>query len=574
MDMDSTADFLQTPFVQPFIIGGDRERLQAQNFDRGGEGIAYRDSNLLNSGGDFRKQESVDIQRTSDVNGSYNIESFRGGEWLEYTTDVVEGTYDIKFRIAPQKAISGSLEIELEDELLGKITATGTDQNWQTVSLANVRLSGGEDKILRLSANDGGSLDLNWIEFYQRPIDSDRVRSTDDFIDSIGVTAAIGFDETSYSQFDEVVKPKLKELGVNHLRTNAVSKNKKTIGKLEELAELGIEFNFIMDPRRLSPSESVELVEKFGNSVESIEGPNEWNHNLKKKYKGKPFPIGLRNYQSDLYQAFKQDPDTANIPIIAPSLSNASGIESAVKKLGIVDADINNAHNYPGGKLPVNGKFFAQLPYYFKVGGAEKPLISTETGYTNAFKWSKSVSEEAASKYLPRLLLTHFNYGFERTYLYELMDDHPNPASDNKEYHFGLLRADGSEKKGFKTIKNTIAILDNSDVAANSKSVTLGSLDYELKGDLTNIHQTLLQKQDGRFYLILWQAVPSYDLKTKSNIEVDSKPLTVDFGDRIEKAAIYRPHQGIEPRKTKQNINSTTVNIDDSVMIMEITPFT
>jgi len=46
-------------------------RLEAENFDWGGQGVAYNDLTGGNSGGQYRTNESVDIEATSDTGGGY-----------------------------------------------------------------------------------------------------------------------------------------------------------------------------------------------------------------------------------------------------------------------------------------------------------------------------------------------------------------------------------------------------------------------------------------------------------------------------------------------------------------------
>ncbi|WP_036487953.1 carbohydrate-binding protein [Myxosarcina sp. GI1] len=602
MDIDSSTN-LQTPFNgEPFTIGNNNDPLQAQNFDKGGVGVSYKDLDPINNGGDYRQNEGVDIDKTNDVSGGHHLGWLASDEWLEYTTDVNQGTYDLKFRVAAPNDTSGSLNVKLDDKLLGKVTVTGTNgwENWQTIELPNVELDGGEDKILRLEVGDGGNFNLNWLAFEQKDANNGandknnkvenvtveskssvlnaveaqntnnvntsnvKARSANDFLDSIGVIVQAGNRETAYGNFDSVIKPRLDELDVRHVRTNVSPDDNKTITRLKELAKLGIEFNLVMDPRELSPNESVGLVEKFGSAIESVEGPNEWNHTRKETYKGQNFPEGLRNYQADLYQAIKSDPDTANIPVIAPGLSNAFGVKTDVAELGQVKADFNNAHHYPSGKQPYNDELFWHLPIYYKIAGGDKPLIVTETGYFNSVQYPKGVSEEAAGKYLPRLLLEYFNLGIERTYIYELINDR---SSDSREFNFGLLQSDGSKKPGFVAIENMIDILDSGGAGSSGGG---NSLDFALQGDTKNIHQTLLSKQNGKFYLALWQEVPSFDLNSNSNINVPAKNLTVNFGGNIKQAKVYEPNISKESQKTASNVNSMDISVSDKVTLLEV----
>lgn len=597
MDIDSSANSLQTPFNgEPFAIGNNNDPLQAQNFDKGGVGVAYQDIDLANNGKEYRQNEGVDIEKTNDVDGSYNLGWLKGGEWVEYTTDVTKGTYDLKFRVAAQNDTSGSLNVKLDDELLGKVSVTGTNggQDWQTVELPDVQLNGGKDKVLRLEVN-GGNFNLNWLDFEptaakekvevnhnalktssveqdEEPsnerveaVDTNNVKagSTNDFLDSIGVIVQTRNNESAYGSFNSVVKPRLDELDVRHIRTSVRPDDEQTISKLKELGGLGIEFNLVMNPEDLSPSESVKLVEKFGSSIESVEGPNEWNHTKKETYKGQNYPNGLRNYQSDLYQAIKNDPDTANVPVIAPGMSNAFGIKSDIAELGKVAGDFNNAHHYPSGNKPYNDELFWHLPIYKQLSGKEKPLIVTETGYFNALQYGKGVSEEAAGKYLPRLLLEYYNLGIERTYIYELMNDR---EFGGREFNFGLLRADGSKKPGFVAIENLIDILGSGGASGGGN----GSLDFAIEGDTKDIHQTLLGGRDGQFYLALWQEVSSFDLNSKSNINVPAKNLNVNFGNSVEQAKIYQPNTSKAAQQTASNVNSMNIDVTDSVTVLEV----
>ncbi len=79
--------------------------------------------------------------------------------------------------------------------------------------------------------------------------------------------------------------------------------------------------------------------------------------------------------------------------------------------------------------------------------------------------------------------------------------------------NFGLLRNDGSEKPAYKALKNLLNLLKDP-----GSSFTPGSLDYVLGGDTENVRHTLLQKADGKFYLILWQEVSGYNVDSKKGL--------------------------------------------------------
>src|SRR5437762_11281055 len=80
---------------------------EAENFDRGGEGVAYHDNVKGNAGGQFRTSEDVDIIVSTDsAGGGYVVHNFETGEWLAYTVNVATaGSYDIEARAATTSAL-------------------------------------------------------------------------------------------------------------------------------------------------------------------------------------------------------------------------------------------------------------------------------------------------------------------------------------------------------------------------------------------------------------------------------------------------------------------------------------
>ena len=407
-------------------------------------------------------------------------------------------------------------------------------------------------------------------------VEGEQARSADSFVDSVGVAVHLSYSNTSYAQFDDIIKPRLKELGVRHIRTDAPkAKDKKTQKKLRALADMGIKTNLIIDPRKLNLTEAIKLVKILGNSVvESVEGPNEWNAKSKInfEYKGRNFPKGLKNFQADLYSAIKSDPVTAHLPVLAPSMSSGNQLKKSISQLGKIDCDINNMHSYPGGRMPSTPRLDDTfIPYSIKSCGEDKPLIATETGYNNATQHLKGISEEAAARYITRLFLEYFNRGVKRTYTYELIDLQPNNTADNRKFNWGLLRSDGSPKKEFIAIRNLIEILKDPEKQTSS-SFSLQSLDYSLEGDKTNINHTLLQKKDSEFYLILWQEVPSYDLETKTNLKVPYRSLELILNTKITEAKIFKPNWKKAPLKTIVNPQKIAIEVPDYPLVVELMP--
>jgi phosphatidylserine/phosphatidylglycerophosphate/cardiolipin synthase-like enzyme len=141
--------------------------IQAENFDKGGSGVAYNDTTSSNQGGQYRTTEAVDIEATSDTGGGYDIGWTAAGEWLNYTVNVATaGTYTIEARVAASGA-GGTFHIEANGvDKTGPMTIpnTGGWQTWTTISKANVTLSAGA-QIWRLVIDNAGSVvgNINYI---------------------------------------------------------------------------------------------------------------------------------------------------------------------------------------------------------------------------------------------------------------------------------------------------------------------------------------------------------------------------------------------------------------------------
>ena len=74
--------FSGTPVVLP-------NTFQAEDFDNGGEGVAYHDVDVTNRGtAPAYRSTSVDIQSVTDGGAGFGVGYIRATEWLEYTIDV------------------------------------------------------------------------------------------------------------------------------------------------------------------------------------------------------------------------------------------------------------------------------------------------------------------------------------------------------------------------------------------------------------------------------------------------------------------------------------------------------
>ena len=386
--------------------------------------------------------------------------------------------------------------------------------------------------------------------------------SADSFVNSLGVTVHLRYKDTVYGKYGKIIKPRLQELGIKHIRDGFGVEDVDTQKKVIDLATLGIKSTLVMDPRRQkNASNPVQVAKIVSASVEAVEGPNEWDVQRNLTYEGQAFPVGLINFQSQLYAAIKSDPQTTHLDVLAPSMAHPQN----AAKVGKVDCDFGNMHSYPGGGTPTRNLDEQWIPAA-RLICEDKPIIATESGWHNAISDDTSqpgVSEQASGKYIPRLYLEYFNRGIKRAFIYELID--LSPEVNNNQHNFGLLHYDGSPKPAFNALKNLISLLQD---PGDSFSPQL--LDYTLSGNTSNVHHTLLQKRDGRFCLILWLEVSSYDFQKKAEIDVPEQLVTLTLNTPVSQANLYQPLQAITPLSQHLSPKQLQLNIPDYPLVIEL----
>jgi N-acetylneuraminic acid mutarotase len=157
--------FGNTPIILPGVI-------QTENYDNGGSGTAYSDSDPTNDGGLYRPN-AVDIGLTKDTTGGYYVGWTNAGEWLEYTISATTtGIYSIETRLASGN--HGTFHIEVDGiNKTGAIDVpvTGGWQIYQSVITNGVSLTAGTH-VLRLAVDSAanpamGVANFNYIRLTQ-----------------------------------------------------------------------------------------------------------------------------------------------------------------------------------------------------------------------------------------------------------------------------------------------------------------------------------------------------------------------------------------------------------------------
>jgi GH18 family chitinase len=157
LSASSSSAYLGVPAVIPGTI-------EAENYDIGGQGVAYNDSDATNDGTQYRPSEGVDIEATTDVGGGYDVGWTANGEWMKYSVNVTQpGAYTLQARVATQNS-GDHFHVEIDGvNVSGTINVpnTGGWQSWQTVSVTTTALTTGAHTMRIVM--DAGGFNLNYI---------------------------------------------------------------------------------------------------------------------------------------------------------------------------------------------------------------------------------------------------------------------------------------------------------------------------------------------------------------------------------------------------------------------------
>ncbi|HEV3189505.1 MAG TPA: carbohydrate-binding protein, partial [Polyangiaceae bacterium] len=132
--------------------------VEAENYDLGGEGLAYHDQEPANLGGQYRLSDGVDIENCGDTGGGYDVGWTNSGEWMKYTVNVASsGTYNFTVRAACPSA-GCSMQMEVDGTNVTGTMSLATTGAWQTYAdntKSGVSLTAGQH-VIRIYELSGG----------------------------------------------------------------------------------------------------------------------------------------------------------------------------------------------------------------------------------------------------------------------------------------------------------------------------------------------------------------------------------------------------------------------------------
>jgi len=385
------------------------------------------------------------------------------------------------------------------------------------------------------------------------------------FLDSVGVVTHLAYFDTTYARWAELVE-RLRELGVRHLRDEAYANpspswdgwNARYRTAVARARRAGMRFLFILGKPGMNPGGGArQLIAAVAGplraATEAVEAPNELDH-----FDGtRGWQNRLYRYTLELARRKRAHSALARVPLVGPSFARWES-PSTVGALSR-HVDICNIHPYPGGRVPTPARIALEIARMRPVCGGVRRVWATEAGYHNALaargESQPPVSEEQAAAFLPALLLDHFRSGIERTYIYELVDQLPDPGQRDPELHYGLLRSDLSRKPAFVAVRNLLRT-----VARAARARSLPVRKAAIRADPGVRALLIVPRGRGRSLLALWRSAP-YDPRAVSTV-------TVQLQGASGTASVVDPRESTTGRPVATRDGRLVVEVGDHPLLV------
>jgi hypothetical protein len=403
------------------------------------------------------------------------------------------------------------------------------------------------------------------------------------FVDTIGVNVHLYYGGTVYDTRYPMVKQRLRELGIRHVRDGLDPDNRQwTADRMADMAANG--FKGTMINCRFPDAQNWQLLTHVAKRpevrpfVEALEGVNEPDLQQGGQHGGGAWWNDARG--CDHWGNRTANSGYGGAPLNVPTYMSSPTSDRArhmgnLRSLGV---DGGNMHPYPGDLKPSGPPYYSFAQSMADIRnwnfeGVSVPVIASETGYHDAINCPNCahppVSQAAEAIYTPRLILEYAKAGVERTFLYELVDLQPDPGRDDPGSNFGLFENDFSYKPVATALKNTIGFLDSPSASAQQPlGYSLSNTaDPDGSGTGGAVKDMLMQKADGSWWLALWQDSTVY---TKSRGDISNPTVRVGVRlDRTLTATGYRPTKGTGSYGSV-TASSFTAGVSDDVLLIKL----
>ncbi len=429
------------------------------------------------------------------------------------------------------------------------------------------------------------SVSLRSVAFFPS-IKENRARSAYDFLNSMGVCSSI----TGRGEAIEGTIASMKYTGLRFIRCGLEDGiSTEDMIRLHNETGVRIVYGLLSGGTNISRliKESRELA--LAGALLAIEGnnePNNWGITYEGEQGGEYKSwVPVAKLQRDLYQAVKNDSVLKDYPVWSISENGAqtdnAGLQflivpegaGTIMPAGTRFADFANCHNYithpswpglhnnqtwrsadPGPDCPVDGLYgnYGKTWRNKFSGYSEKellnlPRVTTETGIAvNEF-----VTEEVQARLFLNLYLSQFKRGWKYTSIYLLRTRSNEPAHEA----YAMFKMNYAPKQAAHYLHNFTSILDDDEPFKKT-----GNMRYEISDQPETVHDLLLQKSNGKFYLVIWG----------ERFRGGTDNVRVELDKKYREVNIYKPTAGKSPVQTFYNTDNILLELSNHPLIVEL----
>ncbi len=301
---------------------------------------------------------------------------------------------------------------------------------------------------------------------------------------------------------------------------------------------------------------------------------------------GPDWAMHARIMQNALWQQATSRRQTASVPVAGPSTRSDYTPERA-RQLGDLTSvtDWGALHYYNKGTSPTRG-----ISERISVSRRNFPTatrwVVCETGYNDSPQTNKNVTipEWASATYSIRGICDFFKRGaiYGR---FELLDDpdvidRTNQTTINRtadiQAHFGLVAMTRTttsaatpdtwrKKPEFYATQRFLRLLSD-----RGPGFATRPLSMQVSGGGADLQRLLLQKRDGRYYLVLWRDVEiARPFPSGAAVRVTPVNVTVQFSP-ARPVAVYAPGRSSTPVLTRPSTDRVTVSLGGDLLVVKI----
>lgn len=405
-----------------------------------------------------------------------------------------------------------------------------------------------------------------------------------DLIELIGINTHMRYTDGAYANVENVIRD-LNFLGIHHVRDELPGTESQPAlqgrAALARMTRENIRLNILFPSGWTTTSIAwLRVLEtQIPGAIASVEGYNEIN-NFPPTFDGQKGAAAAKAGQKSLYALIKTDPVLKHLPVI-----DMTGFEMIADPLFSYGAtlagfaDVMNVHIYPqNGGQPATWVTPARPENYRRLG-AELPKVITEFGYSSRAESKQGfigVDDLAQAKGVLNGIFDAARSGYNKVYLYELLDEKPDPDMQSLEFHFGLFTFANEPKPAARAIKNLTSILARGSSPQSGAANTLtdaGSIkvDLDQPDRDTPTLWLVLTKEDGSRLVAIWRETQFWDTATGRRVEAPPIRAVVSFGRKCTEIRSYDPLKSSDPGSVSSG-SAAFLSVTDHVQLVECSP--